>query len=121
MSDNRRRHERYNVYAQVELAHDGELVLLPVRNLSIGGAFVEAPIGDYPKIKVGSRFELSLSIGDDEGGEEESTLPSVSCRCFGKVARRERSNPPGFALIFEQLSPAELKNLRELIAAAPKR
>jgi len=121
MADNRRRHERYNVYAQVELAHDGELVILPVRNLSLGGAFVEAPIGEYPKIKVGSRFEVALSLGDDLDEEDGAPLPSVSCRCFGKVARRDRANPPGFALIFEQLTPAELKNLRELIAAAPKR
>ena len=120
--DNRRQHERFNLYAQVELAKDGEIVILSVRNLSAGGVFVEAPIGEYPGIKVGNRFEMTISLGDDQEEQEgDDPLPSVACRCVGKIIRRERSNPPGFALVFEQLSSAELRNLHTLIASAPKR
>jgi hypothetical protein len=119
--DNRRQHERFHVYAQVELARDGETSILPVRNLSAGGVFIEAPIGEYPNIKVGARFELLISLGDERGDDEAPPPPPLVARCFGKVIRRDRANPPGFAMVFEQIPTDQLEGLRALIAAAPKR
>jgi hypothetical protein len=120
MGDNRRQHERFSVYAQAELARDGEMVILSVRNLSTGGVFVEAPIGEYPNIKVGSRFELTISLAHetDDAGEPP---PAIFARCIGRVVRRDRSNPPGFALVFERVAQDQLAGLRALIDTAPKR
>jgi hypothetical protein len=121
MSADKRRHERYSVYAQVELARDGEMAILSVRNLSVGGVFVEAPIGEYPKIKVGSRFELTISLGGEDEEDGGVPPPPLFVSCFGKVVRRDQSNPPGFAMVFEKLDGSQLEHLRALITKAPRR
>ena len=120
MGDNRRRHERFDVYAQVELARDGEMAVLSVRNLSMGGVFVEAPLGEYPNIKVGSKFELTISLAN-LGPDATEEPPDVSARCVGRVVRRDRSNPPGFAMVFEQVGAEQVESLKTLIDTAPKR
>ncbi len=63
---NLRRHPRYELLASVELHHGSETLVLPARNLSLGGMYLGADGNDLKAIKHGSSVEVLLFNAVDE-------------------------------------------------------
>lgn len=60
----RRRHERFELLAQVELRRAGEVSLLPVANISAGGMLVKLEGDALADIAVGEQVSVFLDISD---------------------------------------------------------
>lgn len=60
----RRRHERFELLAQVELRRAGEVSVLPVANISAGGVLVKLEGGALADIAVGEQVSVFLDISD---------------------------------------------------------
>jgi hypothetical protein len=61
-----RSHPRFELLASVEVHQDEETLILPARNLSIGGIFLGADGHDLARLKVGSVVEILVFNGTDE-------------------------------------------------------
>src|SRR4051794_4694350 len=60
----RRRFERFNLFAQVELEVDGDVLVLPVINISAGGLLLRAEHGEASAIQVDDRVMVHLDVTD---------------------------------------------------------
>jgi hypothetical protein len=64
---NSRKHARVELLASVEIAAGGEMIILTVRNISLGGVYVFRDGHDLSGFAVGSRHELTIfTPGDTE-------------------------------------------------------
>jgi hypothetical protein len=86
----RRHAPRYEVIAQANVGSGDEAYLMPVRNLSASGVFLEGSTSEYPELKLGAQIEIVLSASSTGAGDEEVE----SIRCTGRVARIEPGRPP---------------------------
>jgi hypothetical protein len=86
---NTRKHRRFEMYASVELHADGETVILPAGNISLGGAYLTADGHDLSGFPVGS--ELALLVFD---ALDEKNRP---VHLIGQVVRHDDS---GMALMW---------------------
>ncbi len=111
----RRLAPRYEVIAQANIAAGDEATLLPVRNISSTGAFLEGNPADYPALKLGVELEVTLSASDPNKSDGEV----IEVQCKGRVARVEPAKATrvgGFGLT---LAPATLEDdarLKTLLA-----
>lgn len=97
---NRRSHPRYELLAQVELdSHDGDVTLLEVGNLSLGGLFVLAEEG-FTLIP-GERVHVFIDLDDD-----------VELRAPAEVVR---STEAGIALMWVTRDPDVAADLTRLL------
>lgn len=64
-----RLHPRIELFATVELRGLDEVLILSLRNVSLGGAFLSADGNDLSGIRVGSEHELAVFEGEDTKGE----------------------------------------------------
>jgi hypothetical protein len=63
----KRRHRRHEIFATVKLERDQEVLLLAVRDISLGGVFVSRDAADLSRLAVGQTIELALfNTGADE-------------------------------------------------------
>ncbi|MFH0901350.1 MAG: PilZ domain-containing protein [Pseudomonadota bacterium] len=117
MPRDRRQHERVTVVAAVELCLEGEVEILPVRNLSVGGLLLEARPEHYHVLTPGTRFELTLTLSEEVGGDSDQ---GPILRTVGRVVHRSRGTgpgaTPGVGVIFENLTPDEEERIHVLIA-----
>jgi hypothetical protein len=60
-----RRHPRVELLASVEASANGEVVIMTVRNISLGGVFVRHDGHGLSSFPVGSRHELTIFTPDD--------------------------------------------------------
>ena len=97
-----RKHPRVELYASVELKAGEEMVILTVRNISIGGVFVCSDGQDLSVFEIGSRHELSIFTPSDV--EKELIVR-------GRVVRHD---PDGMAIEWREDDTASLK-LAELM------
>jgi hypothetical protein len=107
-SPNKRRHPRFELFASVELHKDGETVILPARNLSLGGVSLEADGNDLGRFAVGTVIDVLIFDAVDE------TTPPV--RAPAKVLRHDRIAGKGvgsMALMWNATDP----KVSELLAA----
>ncbi len=65
----RRRHPRYELFAQLQLRSGGEVALLTIDNISAGGLRIALGTGEYPGVRVGDDVSVFLDLGDDEVGK----------------------------------------------------
>jgi len=72
----RRRHERHDVSLPVKLEWGEGMT----RDMSVSGAYIEAPIFDVP---VGQPFNFSVTVGQAESG-------TWTLRCQGMVIRIDK-------------------------------
>jgi len=100
-----RKHPRFALLASVHLASGEGMIVLTVRNISVGGVFVCSDGHDLSSFVVGSRHELTIFTPSDVHRE-------MVVR--GKVVRHE---PDGMALEWRQDDTASLK-LSEMISKA---
>jgi hypothetical protein len=103
-----RKHPRVQLLASVELASGKGMVILKVRNISVGGVFVCSDGQDLSSFAIGSRHELTIFTPSDVHKE-------LVVR--GRVVRHE---PDGMALEWRKDDTASLK-LTELIDNAGKK
>ncbi|HEY2748679.1 MAG TPA: PilZ domain-containing protein [Polyangia bacterium] len=61
-----RRHPRLPLYATVELRAAGEVLVLAVRNISLGGAFLSSDAEALVSVRVGSEEDVLVFDGSDE-------------------------------------------------------
>src|SRR5689334_462396 len=63
---NLRRHARYELLASVEVHQGDETLILPARNLSLGGIYLGSDGNDLRRFKVGTSVEVLLFNAVDE-------------------------------------------------------
>ena len=69
MGSERRIHARFDVVAQVELESNDETVMLPLQNLSLGGALLGLPSNHKVQVDLGDEVDAFLDFGSDLHGE----------------------------------------------------
>jgi hypothetical protein len=105
---------RFDILAQANVASGGDSYLMPVRNISATGAFLEGRPKDHADLAVGVDVELALSL--TEPGMNDDEIVNIQCR--GKVARIELSTahgPGGFGVTLDAASDQDKERLEELI------
>lgn len=110
----RRLTPRYDLIAQANIASAREAFLLPVRNISTTGAFLEANPGEYPDLKVGVELEVVLSATTPGMGDDEV----LNINGKGRIVRVEPakgSSVGGFGITLELSSAEETTCLEALI------
>lgn len=60
----RRRFERFELLAQVELEVDGDVLVLPVINISAGGVLLRAEQGEASALQVDDLVTVTLDVSD---------------------------------------------------------
>jgi PilZ domain len=99
---NTRRHPRFELFASVELHSGDETVVLPARNLSLGGVSLAADGHDLGRFEVGSIIDVLIFDAVDE-----STAPVRS------PARVLRHDADSMALMWNATDP----HVAELLAS----
>jgi hypothetical protein len=110
----RRHAPRYELIAQANVGAAGESYLMPVRNISATGAYLEGNPADHPDLKPGVEIELVLSASAPGMGDDE--VDNIPCR--GRVARVEPakgSRTGGFGLTLEAVTREDGLRLKALI------
>ncbi len=62
-----RRHPRYELFASVEVHHGEATLVLPARNISLGGLYLAADGNDLSVLTMGDVVEVMLFDAIDEG------------------------------------------------------
>jgi len=110
----RRHAPRYEVIAQANVGSGDEAYLIPVRNISATGVFLEGNPADYPHLTAGVELELVLSASAAGTADDEV----INVRCRGRVARIEPGKPTrvgGFGLTMEPATKDEAVQMRALL------
>jgi len=101
---NTRRHPRLELYASVELHAAEQPLVLPARNISLGGVFLSADGHDLSMVEVGTTLEVMVFDALDE---KRSAL-----RIAAEVVRRDDD---GVALMWAESDPAMAGELGKLL------
>jgi hypothetical protein len=99
-----RRHPRYELFASVEITRGDETLILPARNLSLGGVSLAADGNDLSRFAVGA--EVSVDVFD----LSDETRPPV--RAPAVVLRHERG---AVALMWRGEDPRVARDLALLL------
>jgi hypothetical protein len=121
MTDERRAHPRIEVYAQVEIPHEGAIELLVAHDLSEGGVFLPLAPGECSWLTAGMTFDLVLAPAGDESAPAEENVP-VATR--GRVVRRSDGGDweiAGIGVAFVELDELARSRLRHLLERARRR
>lgn len=120
MSTERRKHLRIALLAQVEIPHDGSVVLLTAYNLSEGGMFLAAAPHECPWLVAGASVELAIALAEEGGQEpdEDDLLVQARGRVLWRVADQ---HPPGLGIAFEEMDEANRAQLSVMIDRARRR
>jgi hypothetical protein len=113
-SADRRHAARYELIAQANVVSGDEAYLLPVRNLSMTGAFLEGSPAEHPDLKPGVELEVTVSASDAAMGDEDV----INVRCKGRVARVEPARLPsvgGFGITMEPATKEDAERLHALL------
>jgi hypothetical protein len=102
---NTRKYPRYELFATVELSRGEETLVLPARNISLGGLYVAADGNDLSAIKAGDTVKVTLFDAIDEGH------PHV--RGQAQVVRHE--GEAGLALTWSSTDPIVTRKLASLL------
>ncbi len=97
-------HPRYELFATVELRRGEETLVLPARNISLGGLYLEADGNDLSQIAPGEIVEIMLFDAIDEG--------RVEVRADAQVLRHQ---PDGIALTWASTDPIIARKLAALL------
>ena len=117
MSQNRRKHQRFEIVAQVQLGADGDVLIYQAGNLSLGGVFVNVKLEEVPFLAVGAVLDVTITgmaVGASSGDAEQPPEHVVTAKA--KIVRVDE-RAPGLALEFKPLSPQALTAVKALISA----
>jgi hypothetical protein len=106
---NARKHERYDIFASVEVLGGGEAVILPARNISLGGVYLTADGHDLSVFTVGTQLEVLVFDALDDRQEP--------VRLAGQVVRHDAV---GMALMWAYADPKVAVKLGALIETLHK-
>ena len=101
---NTRRHPRFELFASVELHQDSETVVLPARNLSLGGVLLAGDGHDLSLFAVGTVIDVLIFDALDEH------TPAV--RASAKVLRHQGD---AMALMWNATDPRVAEQLAGLL------
>jgi hypothetical protein len=102
---NLRKHPRYELFATVELNLGEETLVLPARNISLGGLYLASDGNDLSHLSVGAIVQITLFDALDEG------KPYV--RGDAQVVRHEGKT--GLALTWASSDPVVARKLASLL------
>lgn len=106
---NARKHPRFELMAGVEVHTGDETLVLPARNLSLGGIFLTADGNDLSRLALGTTVELLVFNAADE------SHPAV--RAHAEVVRHDDS---GVGLRWREGTDAkQLSSLLEALRPSP--
>jgi hypothetical protein len=111
----RRAAPRFEILAQASVVSGADVYLMPVRNISASGVFLEGKPKEHPDMSPGVEIEVTLSAASPDMGDDEV----VNVRCRGKIARVEigtPARPGGFGVTLAAMSPEEQEHLEDLIS-----
>jgi hypothetical protein len=106
---NSRKHERYEMFASVEVHGSTESVLLPARNISLGGVYLTADGHDLSAFAIGAQLEVLVFDALDDRQEP--------VRLMGQVVRHDQM---GMALMWAYADPDLAFKLGALIESLQK-
>jgi hypothetical protein len=66
---NTRKHQRFEMMASVEVHTAAETVILPARNISLGGVYLASDGHDLTSFAVGTEIEVQVFDALDEGNQ----------------------------------------------------
>ena len=107
-SKERRAHTRFQLYAQIELHHGGEVSVLPVSNISAGGVAVTLGPGEMPGVNLHDTVTVFLHH-EEHHVTAAAEVVRVSLGGGGK--------PPSFALMWTDENPKIAQQLAELLGS----
>lgn len=113
MAVERRRYPRFEVVAQVELEADDETLMMPLRNLSLGGALLSLPSPDaVPPLQMGDAVSAFVDFGSDLRGE------NLALSLEAEIVRVEQSDTgiTGVAVRWVGGSEQAQSKLAEIVA-----
>src|SRR5579872_5105913 len=102
----RRHAPRFEVIAQANVGSGDEAYLIPVRNISATGVFLEGNPAEHPGLTAGVEVELVLSAAAAGTADDEV----MNVRCKGRVVRIEPgkgTRAGGFGLTIEPATKEE--------------
>jgi hypothetical protein len=101
-----RKHPRFDLFASVEVHGAGETVILPARNISLGGVYLTADGHDLGTFAVG--LELEVLVFDALDDKHEPV------RLAGQVVRHDEM---GIALSWADADPDTAQKLDKLLSS----
>src|SRR5687767_8515598 len=107
----RRKHDRIELVAEVEIPHDDELEILFAHDLSEGGVFLAARPDESPWLLPGVPVDVAIAL---PGSED----PGLVIRTRGRVVWRQDAssgNPPGIGVAFDVLDAETLSVIRRVL------
>ena len=90
---NQRKHPRFELLASVELRRGAESLILPARNLSLGGVFLGSDGSDLSAFKLNETLEVLLFDAVDDTRPPVRATASVVRHDEGGMALRWQENP----------------------------
>ena len=97
-------HPRYELFASVEVHADDVTLVLPARNISLGGIYLAADGNDLDALPVDEEVEIMVFDALDEG--------ETAVRAMAKIVRRDRE---GVALTWATTDPIVARKLAGLL------
>lgn len=104
-SKNKRKHPRFELFASVEFRQEAETVVLPARNLSLGGVFLDSDGHDLSRFPDGMILDVLIFDAQDDA------TPPV--RSPARVVRHEGDS---MALMWNATDPVVTEVLASLLA-----
>lgn len=105
---NQRQHPRYELLASVELHQGEETLILPARNLSLGGIFVGSDGNDLRRFRIGTSVDVLVFDASDESHPALRAGAHVIRHHKGGMALRWNENADtahAVQLLLESLRP----------------
>lgn len=99
----RREHERYELWAQLELRQGGEVWVLAVRDISAGGIYVELGANERAAVRAGDRLTICLDLGENDAGAPLRLETEVE---VVRVVLPGPGRPGGFGVMWTTADPA---------------
>jgi hypothetical protein len=108
---------RIEVFAQAQV-RGSDVHIIPVRNVSAGGVYLEGTPSDYPELKPGTEFNLVI-FGSEEGMGDD---PDFNINCRARVIRIDEGyagkRPPGFGCTIDPVDQDHRDRLTNLLLRA---
>ncbi len=104
----RRKHERYEFLAQVQLPLQGEVHILNVVNISAGGLLLRQEAQDLPDLVLGTLVQVFLEV------PESTNRPAITLEGDADVVRMQTGSGSAFATIALMWSSSDATFARTL-------
>jgi hypothetical protein len=108
---NTRRHPRFEMYASVELHAANETIVLPARNISLGGVYLSSDGHDLAEFEIGMELEVLVFDALDEKRKPVRVVGEIVRHDGEGLALMWADSDPDIAIrvakLLDQLQPKE--------------